>query len=68
MHIYGLTETYGPITTSGIHPEWEDLEIEERARLMARQGQGYIHLRPRAGGGREHERRRSATARRSARS
>jgi fatty-acyl-CoA synthase len=29
------------MTTSGIHPEWEDLEIAERARLMARQGQGY---------------------------
>jgi fatty-acyl-CoA synthase len=41
MHIYGLTETYGPMTTSGVHPEWEDLEMEERARLMARQGQGY---------------------------
>ena len=42
MHIYGLTETYGPMTTSGVHREWEDLEIEERARLMARQGQGYV--------------------------
>src|SRR5215216_63472 len=42
LHIYGLTETYGPMTTSGVHPEWEDLEIEERARLMARQGQGYV--------------------------
>jgi fatty-acyl-CoA synthase len=42
LHIYGLTETYGPITTSGVHPEWEELEIEERARLMARQGQGYV--------------------------
>jgi fatty-acyl-CoA synthase len=41
MHIYGLTETYGPITTSGFHPEWEDLVMDERARLMARQGQGY---------------------------
>jgi fatty-acyl-CoA synthase len=41
MHIYGLTETYGPMTTSGVHPEWEDLDMEERARLMARQGQGY---------------------------
>jgi fatty-acyl-CoA synthase len=41
MHIYGLTETYGPITTSGAHPEWEDLDMDERARLMARQGQGY---------------------------
>ncbi len=42
MHIYGLTETYGPMTTSGVHPEWEDLDLEERARLMARQGQGYV--------------------------
>jgi fatty-acyl-CoA synthase len=41
MHIYGLTETYGPITTSGVHPEWEDLSMDEQARLMARQGQGY---------------------------
>jgi fatty-acyl-CoA synthase len=42
MHIYGLTETYGPMTTSGVHPEWEELEMDERARLMARQGQGYV--------------------------
>ena len=42
MHIYGLTETYGPLTTSGGHPEWEDLDMEERARLMSRQGQGYV--------------------------
>jgi fatty-acyl-CoA synthase len=42
MHIYGLTETYGPMTTSGVHPEWEDLDMEERAKLMARQGQGYV--------------------------
>jgi len=41
MHIYGLTETYGPMTTSGVHPEWEELDNEEKARLMARQGQGY---------------------------
>jgi fatty-acyl-CoA synthase len=42
LHIYGLTETYGPMTTSGIHPEWEELDNEERAGLMARQGQGYM--------------------------
>ncbi|MGI8860912.1 MAG: acyl--CoA ligase family protein [Rubrobacteraceae bacterium] len=41
MHIYGLTETYGPMTTSGVHPEWGELDNEEKARLMARQGQGY---------------------------
>jgi fatty-acyl-CoA synthase len=42
MHIYGLTETYGPMTTSGVHPEWEESDADERARLMARQGQGYV--------------------------
>lgn len=42
MHIYGLTETYGPMTTSGVHPEWEDMDMEERAAIMARQGQGYV--------------------------
>ncbi|MBA3950337.1 MAG: AMP-binding protein [Rubrobacter sp.] len=42
MHIYGLTETYGPLTTSGVHPEWEDLDMEERAGIMSRQGQGYV--------------------------
>jgi fatty-acyl-CoA synthase len=42
MHIYGLTETYGPLTTSGVHPEWEDLDMEERATIMSRQGQGYV--------------------------
>jgi fatty-acyl-CoA synthase len=42
LHIYGLTETYGPMTTSGVHPEWEELDMEERARMMSRQGQGYV--------------------------
>ena len=42
LHIYGLTETYGPMTTSGAHPEWEELDDEERARVMSRQGQGYV--------------------------
>jgi len=37
-HIYGLTETYGPHTSSEWHPEWDALESEERARLRARQG------------------------------
>jgi fatty-acyl-CoA synthase len=42
LHIYGLTETYGPMTTSGVHQEWDELDNEERARIMARQGQGYV--------------------------
>jgi fatty-acyl-CoA synthase len=40
-HVYGLTETYGPITICEWHPEWDGLEVEQRARLKARQG---LHL------------------------
>jgi fatty-acyl-CoA synthase len=42
VHVYGLTETYGPHTVCEWHPEWDALPDEERARLAARQGQGYV--------------------------
>ncbi|CAN5739843.1 AMP-binding protein [soil metagenome] len=42
LHIYGLTETYGPMTTCIPKKEWEDLEMEKRADLTARQGQGFV--------------------------
>jgi fatty-acyl-CoA synthase len=42
LHIYGLTETYGPITTSAPQREWEELPSEEHSRLLSRQGQGYV--------------------------
>ena len=41
IHLYGLTETYGPSTICEWHSEWETLPPEEQARLLARQGQGY---------------------------
>jgi fatty-acyl-CoA synthase len=41
VHVYGLTETYGPHTVCEWHPEWDRLPAEEQARLAARQGQGY---------------------------
>jgi fatty-acyl-CoA synthase len=41
VHVYGLTETYGPITVCPEHEEWRALPIAERARLLARQGQAY---------------------------
>jgi acyl-CoA synthetase (AMP-forming)/AMP-acid ligase II len=41
VHVYGLTETYGPHTVCAWHKEWDDLPAEEQARLSARQGQGY---------------------------
>jgi fatty-acyl-CoA synthase len=37
-HVYGLTETYGPITICDWHPEWEALDTDERARRKSRQG------------------------------
>jgi fatty-acyl-CoA synthase len=42
VHVYGLTETYGPHTVCEWHEEWNALPAEEQARLAARQGQGYM--------------------------
>jgi fatty-acyl-CoA synthase len=41
VHVYGLTETYGPITVSPAKEAWNELPVEQRARLLARQGQAY---------------------------
>jgi fatty-acyl-CoA synthase len=41
VHVYGLTETYGPHTVCASNDGWNDLPIDERARLLARQGQAY---------------------------
>jgi len=40
-HVYGLTETYGPVTVCAWHEEWDALPESERARLKARQGVTY---------------------------
>ena len=40
-HVYGLTETYGPVTVCAWHEEWNALPDDERARLRARQGVTY---------------------------
>ncbi|HXO10177.1 MAG TPA: AMP-binding protein, partial [Solirubrobacteraceae bacterium] len=42
VHVYGLTETYGPTTVSPDQPAWRDLPLDRRAQLLARQGQAYI--------------------------
>ena len=42
VHVYGLTETYGPITICEWHPEWDELPDEEQSFYRARQGQAYI--------------------------
>jgi fatty-acyl-CoA synthase len=41
VHVYGLTETYGPITVCPAQEEWQQLTLEQRATLLARQGQAY---------------------------
>jgi fatty-acyl-CoA synthase len=45
-HVYGLTETYGPITVCEWHAEWDEEGDEERARLKARQGVGMVTSDP----------------------
>jgi fatty-acyl-CoA synthase len=41
VHVYGLTETYGPITVCPTQERWGELPVEQRAKLLARQGQAY---------------------------
>ncbi|NWJ46084.1 MAG: AMP-binding protein [Chloroflexi bacterium] len=42
IHVYGLTETYGPFTICEWHPEWSELSSEDQAQKMARQGLSYL--------------------------
>jgi fatty-acyl-CoA synthase len=42
VHVYGLTETYGPHTVCAWNAEWDGRPADEQARLAARQGQGYV--------------------------
>jgi fatty-acyl-CoA synthase len=41
VHVYGLTETYGPITVCPTPPGSEELPVQQRAKLLSRQGQAY---------------------------
>ena len=41
VHVYGLTETYGPITVCPEQETWRELPVDQRARYLARQGQAY---------------------------
>ncbi|KAF2628266.1 acetyl-CoA synthetase-like protein [Macroventuria anomochaeta] len=42
VHVYGLTETYGPITKGYHMPEWENIPEKEKYAKMARQGHGFV--------------------------
>ncbi|TIU99054.1 MAG: acyl-CoA synthetase [Mesorhizobium sp.] len=44
IHLYGLTETYGPAVVNDWHGEWDGLEKGLRAATKARQGVRYAAL------------------------
>ncbi|KAK4163428.1 acetate/butyrate--CoA ligase AAE7, peroxisomal [Cladorrhinum sp. PSN259] len=46
VHVYGLTETYGPITRGYVLPEWDTLPKHEKFAKMARQGHGFLTSLP----------------------
>ena len=45
--VYGLTETYGPVTVCAWQSHWETLSTAERARHKAKQGVPFVTLGPR---------------------
>ncbi|MHB1713058.1 MAG: AMP-binding protein, partial [Acidimicrobiales bacterium] len=46
IHLYGLTETFGPVAVCDWHPEWDRLDPGTRARLRARQGVANVIANP----------------------
>ena len=42
IHVYGLTEVYGPFTVCSQQPDWSSLGAEEKSQLLARQGVRYV--------------------------
>ena len=42
VHVYGLTETYGPATVCAKHGEWDALDVGGRAERNGRQGVRYL--------------------------
>ncbi|OZM84048.1 acyl--CoA ligase family protein [Pseudonocardia sp. MH-G8] len=42
VHVYGLTETYGPYSVNQYQRDWDALTPEERAARQARQGVGMV--------------------------
>ncbi|KAL8361840.1 hypothetical protein RB601_007582 [Gaeumannomyces tritici] len=46
VHVYGMTETYGPITKGYHMPAWDALPPAEKYALMARQGHGFLTSLP----------------------
>ncbi|EEH39644.1 2-succinylbenzoate-CoA ligase [Paracoccidioides lutzii Pb01] len=46
VHVYGLTETYGPITKGYYLPEWDTIPAQDKYEKMARQGHGFLTSLP----------------------
>ena len=46
VHVYGLTETYGPHTVCAWQDGWNELPADRRAALLARQGHAYTTADP----------------------
>ncbi|KAI1433986.1 AMP-binding domain-containing protein [Xylaria sp. CBS 124048] len=46
VHVYGLTESYGPITKGYHMPAWDAMPQAERYARMARQGHGFLTSLP----------------------
>ncbi|CAJ2506064.1 Uu.00g001940.m01.CDS01 [Anthostomella pinea] len=46
VHVYGMTETYGPITKGYPMPSWDALPPHEKYAKMARQGHGFLTSLP----------------------
>jgi fatty-acyl-CoA synthase len=44
IHLYGLTESYGPATVCAWQDDWSDLGLQARSAKMARQGVNYLTL------------------------
>jgi fatty-acyl-CoA synthase len=44
VHVYGLTESYGPAVVNEWRPQWDELSASERAARKARQGVRYPAL------------------------
>jgi len=42
LHVYGLTETYGPTTVCAWQESWAQMETDQLASRLARQGQAYV--------------------------
>ena len=42
VHVYGLTETYGPYTVCEVQDGWDGLDNRVRSKLLARQGVGMV--------------------------